>query len=111
MRITIIINRSDPEAAWNAFRLGNTMLGYDNDVTIFLLGQGVTCAGKASEKFNVTDQLGIFREYGGQLIGSEICCDNHSDEVPRLRDSMPCEWVSLQTLYSLIKDSDQVISL
>jgi sulfur relay (sulfurtransferase) complex TusBCD TusD component (DsrE family) len=111
MILTLVIHSSDPETAWNAFRLGNTMLGYENDVAVFLLGAGVTCAGQAAEKFDVREQMNIFIEYGGRLFGSEICCNNHLDENPDLKDALPCEWVTLQTLYSLIKDSDRVITL
>jgi uncharacterized protein involved in oxidation of intracellular sulfur len=111
MIITLIIHSSDPETAWNAFRLGNTMLGYDNDVAVFLLGAGVTCAGQAAEKFNVSEQMNIFIEYGGRLFGSDICCNNHPEEMSLQKDMLPCEWVTLQTLYSLVKDSDRVITL
>lgn len=110
MKWLIIIYSSDPETVWNAFRLANSSLGYDNKVTVFLLGKGVECNTLQSIKYNIPEQLEIFNEFGGTMIGCGVCCDNREDEMPFLKEDLQCEMGSMQTLYGLINEADKVIS-
>ncbi|MDH5179343.1 MAG: DsrE family protein [Gammaproteobacteria bacterium] len=110
MKITIIIYTNDPETAWNAFRLGNASLAYDNTVRIFLLGKGVEVMTVKSIKYNVVEQAGIFIEHGGVIMGCELCCDTREDEMPYLKEEISCDLGSMQDLYALISDADKVLT-
>lgn len=110
MKWLVIIYSSDPETVWNAFRLANSSLGYDNEVTVFLLGKGVECVTLQSIKYNISEQMELFEEFGGKLIGCGVCCDNREDEMPFLKDDLQCEMGSMQNLYVLTKEADKVLT-
>ena len=110
MKIAIIISTNDAETIWNGVRLANACISYDDDVTIFLLGKGVEAATCTSLKFNVEEQLSIYEEFGGKMIGCGVCCDHRIDVTPNIKESLNCPIGSMQDLYALIKDSDKIIT-
>lgn len=109
MKICIIIYSNDDETVWNAFRLGVTSLIYDNTVTIFLLGKGVEALNETS-LYDIQEQVDLFSENGGILIGCGVCIESRKEEQPFLEELLGCETGSMQTLYSLTVESDKVIS-
>ena len=110
MKVLVILSSNDPETAWNAFRLANSCLAYDDETTIFLLGKGVESAAIQSIKYNVREQSEIFEETGGKRIGCGVCVDSRDDTMPLLKEDMKCEMGSMQTLYGLMKDADKIVS-
>ncbi len=110
MKIAIIIYSSESETVWNAFRLGSASLAYDDNVTVFLLGKGVEAMNIKSLKFNIKEQVAIFLEHGGQMLGCELCCNTREDEMPFLKQDIGCDLGSMQDLYAIIKDADKIIS-
>jgi len=110
MNITVIISSNEPETVWNAFRFATTSLVYDNTVTVFLLGLGVEAPTLSTLKFDVTEQMALFRESGGELIGCGVCCENRKDTMPFLTDVLACELGSMQQLYALVAGADRVVN-
>lgn len=110
MKYAIVISSNDPETIWNAFRLANTSLGYDNEVSVFLLGAGVESANIKSLKYDIKEQLALFEEFGGNLIGCGVCVESREDEMPFLKEDLNCEMGSMQTLYVLINEADKVLT-
>ena len=110
MKIAIIIYSNDSETAWNAFRLANISLSFDNQVNIFLLGKGVEVAMVSTLKYDVLEQMQIFRESGGHLMGCGVCCENRKAEMPYLLEELKCEMGSMANLYGLISEADKVLS-
>ena len=110
MKLAIIIYSNDTETIWNAFRLANSALGYDDEVTIFLLGKGVEFNELHSIKFDIQEQVKIFEEFGGKMIGCGVCCDSRADTMPLLKEELTCEMGSMQNLYALTKDADKIIT-
>lgn len=109
MKVGVVITSNDPETAWNAWRFANTCLGYDDDVTVFLMGKGVECVTLASVKYNIEEQIEIFEESGGHMVGCGVCCENRQDTMPYLREELNCEVGSMQTFYALVKESDKMM--
>ncbi|MGD8784574.1 MAG: DsrE family protein [Thioalkalispiraceae bacterium] len=110
MKITVIISSNEPETIWNAFRFATTALVYDNQVTVFLLGQGVEAPTLTTLKFDIDEQINLFRDSGGVMIGCGVCCDNRKDTMPFLADELQCELGSMQQLYALVADADKVLN-
>lgn len=50
MKLGIVISTDDGETNWNAFRLANSALKQDDEVKIFLPGQGVEYKASSSKK-------------------------------------------------------------
>jgi uncharacterized protein involved in oxidation of intracellular sulfur len=110
MKYAIIIYSNEPETVWNAFRLANTMLGYDNRVSVFLLGKGVEAIMVSTLKYDIQEQIEIYREHGGEMIGCGLCCESRKDEMPSLREGLQCEMGSMQQLYGLMAEADKVLT-
>jgi uncharacterized protein involved in oxidation of intracellular sulfur len=110
MKVLIIISSKDPETIWNAFRFASTSLVYDNDATVFLLGGGIEAPTLGTIKFDIREQIEVFREQGGQMIGCGICCETRKDTMPFLQGELNCELGSMQQLYALTAEADKVLS-
>ncbi|MDX1812596.1 MAG: DsrE family protein [Gammaproteobacteria bacterium] len=109
MKVSIIIYSNEDETVWNAFRFGVTSLIYDNKVDIFLLGKGVEALTEGS-LFDIQEQVNLFRENGGNLIGCGVCVENRKEEQPFLEELLACEMGSMQTLYEIVANSDKVLT-
>ncbi len=110
MHFAIIIYSNDAETVWNAFRFANTTLAHDNRVDVFLLGKGVEAATVSTLKYDVQEQMDIFRSKSGALIDCGLCCETRKDEMPYLQEGLNCEMGSMQQLYSLVAEADKVIT-
>lgn len=110
MKVLVVLCSNDPETVWNAWRFANTCLGYDDEVTLFLMGKGVECTTLTSVEYDIEEQMAIFDEFGGVLIGCDESCDSREDTMPYLREELSCEMGSMQMLYPLVKASDKVLT-
>ena len=110
MKVAVIISSNDPETVWNAFRLATTSLIYDNEVTVFLLGQGVEAPTLNTLKFDVVEQINQFRENSGEMIGCGVCCENRKETMPFLEKELNCELGSMQQLYAIANEADKVFT-
>lgn len=109
MKIAVIIYSNDDETVWNGFRFAVTSLIYDNDVTLFLLGKGVEAL-EESSVYDIQEQVDVFRENNGKLVGCGVCVENRKDEMPYLEELLACEMGSMQTLYSIVAEADKVLT-
>jgi len=110
MKYAIVIHSKVPETVWNAFRFATTCLIYENEVTVFLLGQGVEAPAIGTLKFNTAEQIDLFKESGGIMIGCGVCCEERRDIMPMLEAQLDCELGSMQSLYGLIAESDKIVT-
>ncbi len=60
MRILFIITSDDGETIYNAMRLANVGVQKGDEVSVFMLGKGVTFEQSGSEEFNVMGQMEQF---------------------------------------------------
>ncbi len=105
MKFGIIIYSNDPEAVWNAFRLGSVALNQGNQVNVFLLAKGVESESLDSEKFKVTEQMKYFTAKKGKIYACGTCLKIRNAEASEL-----CQMSTMNDLYELIRDSDKVVS-
>ncbi|MCW8900001.1 MAG: DsrE family protein [Gammaproteobacteria bacterium] len=110
MKVAVVIYSNDAETVWNAYRFANTCRVYEDEVTIFLMGKGVEAASIQSLKFNIEEQIQLFEEQNGTVIGCGVCCETRKDIMPGLKDDLQCTLGSMQDFYILIKESDKVIT-
>ncbi|MBI3588011.1 DsrE family protein [Candidatus Micrarchaeota archaeon] len=104
MKLGIILNTSEPEAAWNAFRLGMAALREGNGASVFLLGKGVECEASKDWNFNVQAELTSFKENGGRLLACGTCLHL------RKQKTRVCAVSSMDELLALVSESDKVVS-
>ncbi len=110
MKVLVIISANDSEIIWNAFRYATTSLVYENETTVFLLGAGVEAPTLGTIKFDIREQIDIFRQHGGQMIGCGVCCELRKDSMPFLESDLECEIGSMQQLYMLTAEADRVLT-
>ena len=105
MKFGIVLNTKHPETAWNALRLGNEALGAGNEVTVFLLGDGVEIQSIQHPSFDVAGTLEKFLNTGGNLLACGTCL------TVRQQEAGICPVSTMSQLYQLIAASDKVITL
>jgi uncharacterized protein involved in oxidation of intracellular sulfur len=106
MKIAIIISSTTPETNWNAFKLANFCLQQNDEVKIFLIGEGVDYEKSANEKFNIQEQVEKFLQSDKAKILACGTCIKSRD-----RDgSATCPINTMKDLYDIIKESDKVIT-
>lgn len=110
MKVAIVIYSNDAETVWNAFRFANTCRVYDDDTTVFLMGKGVEAASINSLKFDIEEQMHLFEEQFGKIIGCGVCCETRKDIMPELESDLQCTLGSMQDFYVMIKESDKIIT-
>jgi uncharacterized protein involved in oxidation of intracellular sulfur len=105
MKIGIVITSNDPEMVWNAFRFGLFARKQGDAVSVFLLGPGVEAESLVGGKFDVAGQMRQFAEIGGQIMACGTCLKLRQSEGSDI-----CPISTLQDLYTLISDSDKVLT-
>ncbi|MHB8535457.1 MAG: DsrE family protein [Sulfuricaulis sp.] len=110
MKIVVIVYSNDSETVWNAFRFATTSLVYDNQVNVFLLGKGVEAMTASTLKYDILEQLELFRNNGGKIVGCGVCCESRKEEMPLLQQELRCDMGSMQDLYGLIAEADKVLT-
>ena len=60
MKVLFIISTDDGETIYNAMRLANVGVQKEDEVSVFMLGKGVTFEQSGSEAFNVMGQMEQF---------------------------------------------------
>jgi uncharacterized protein involved in oxidation of intracellular sulfur len=102
----IVLETSDPERAWNAFRLGITALEDGKEVSAFLLGEGVEAEEIDDEQFDVRDRMEAFSEAGGDLLACGTCL-----EIRNSDDSEMCPISTMSDLLEVVTESDHVVTV
>lgn len=105
MKLVIIIYSNDPETVWNAFRLGIFSRKQGDVVSVFLLGKGVEVESLDRDKFDITGQIHSFSDIGGAILACGTCLKLRESEELGI-----CSISTMQDLYTLIHDSDKVLS-
>lgn len=104
MKLSIIVNTSDPETAWNALRLGNEALAGRYETSVFLLGSGVEIENIKHEQFNVAEVLRKFLDNGGNLLACGTCLELRHQEAD------VCPISTMSDLMAMIANSDKVVT-
>lgn len=61
MKILFIISTDKGETIYNAMRLANTGVKHGDEISVFMLGDGVLFEQASSEQFNVIEQVNQFK--------------------------------------------------
>jgi sulfur relay (sulfurtransferase) complex TusBCD TusD component (DsrE family) len=105
VKIGIVIYSNDPETVWNAFRFGNYAVKEGDEVTVFLLGKGVESESIDTEVFTIMELMRSFVEAGGAIAACGSCLKIH-----QLGSSELCPISTMADLYTLVKESDKVVT-
>ena len=96
MKIGIILETKELEKAWNAFRFAITAKKQGHETKVFLMGEAVECEGLTHEKYNVSEQLKMFVELGGEILACGTCLTSrHLDSTEACSISNMIDCVNL----------------
>ena len=105
MKIAVIITQNNPEQVFTALRFANFALNEGDKVSIFLAAEGVELENINDPRFDVRCQTESFIRGGGSIQACGSCL--------KLRDSAGSEICSLSTMkemYTIVKESDRVVT-
>lgn len=106
MKIAIIISTTNRETNWNAFRLANFCLQQNDEVSVFLMGEGVDYEKSSNEKFDIAEQVEKFLESeNAKILACGTCIKSRNQE-----GTMTCPLNTMKDLYDLIEVSDKIIT-
>ncbi len=106
MKLAIILSTNNAEKNWNALRLANLALKKEDEVSIFLIGEGVEYESNSSDQFNIKGQVKKFLSYEqSRIIACETCMITRHQV-----DSKACPAGGIADLYRLIAVYDKVIT-
>ena len=106
MKLGIILSTNSAEKNWNALRLANLALKNGDDVSVFLLGEGVEYIKFSTDKFDIQKQVDIFLESEkGEILACETCM-----VIRHQKSDKTCPVSGMKELYNLIKENDKVIT-
>ena len=105
MKVGIVVSTNDSEEVWNAFRLGNVALKAGHTVKVFLVNAGVEAEDIKSEKFDIKEQIDIFKASKGELLACGTCMK------ARLKESSGyCPIATMKDLLVIVEESDRILT-
>ena len=105
MKLGIILSRKDPETVWNALRLGVHALGAGDEVSVFLIGEGVEAPDAGTDRFDVPALIEDFSRKGGRLMACGTCLKLRSME-----GGAACPVSTLKDLHELVREADRLVT-
>jgi len=105
MQYLLIINSTDPETVWNAFRLGSASLSRGHQVNAFLLGAAVAIETIEDDQFDVQSLLSRFDELGGVALSCGTCL-----RIREMDASAVCPMSTMDDLVRLTEEADRVLT-
>lgn len=105
MRYLLVINSSDAETAWNAFRFGSAALSRGHEVSAFLLGPAVEIETSGDERFDVQKLLLRFDELGGVALSCGTCL-----RIRNMDAAAVCPISTMDDLVRLTEEADRVLT-
>ena len=107
MKLAFILSSKQAETNWNGFRLANLALSKGDMVTIFLIGEGVEYEQMSSSQFDIKEQVGRFLQSDkAKIVACGTCM-----AIRKQGSNQECPEGGIEDLYSLIVNSDKVITV
>ena len=105
MTYLLIINTTETETVWNAFRFGSAALSRGHEVSVFLLGPAVDIEHIGDDRFDVQKLLLRFDELGGVALSCGTCLRLREMDAGAL-----CPMSTMDDLVRLTEESDRVLT-
>ncbi len=105
MRYLLVINTSETETVWNAFRFGSAALSRGHEVSAFLLGSAVEVERIGDDRFDVQKLLLRFDELGGVALSCGTCL-----RIRQMEAGAVCPMSTMDDLVRLTEEADRVLT-
>lgn len=106
MKIGIIISQTNAETVWNVLRFANFALKQNDEVKIFLVGEGVEYETGSSEKYNIQEQVKEFlKSENAKILACGTCLKSRNQEATNT-----CQMSTMKDLYELVQKCDKILT-
>ena len=106
MKLTIILSTHKAETNWNVLRLANLALKKGDEVSIFLVGEGVEYDKFSTEKFDVKTLVDTFlKSDKAKIIACGTCM-----KLRQQGSTEVCPMGGLEDFYKLVAENDKVLT-
>jgi sulfur relay (sulfurtransferase) complex TusBCD TusD component (DsrE family) len=105
MKLGIIIETNEYEKSWNAFRFAVTAKKAGHEVKVFLMGEAVECENMTDEKFDVSSQLNVFNELGGEILACGTCL-----KLRMMEGTEACPLSNMKDCLKIVEWADKVVT-
>lgn len=105
MKLGVVIYSGDAETIWNAFRVANFSLAMGDQVSVFLIGQGVTFEFIGTVRFDASGQAREMLHSGGKLLACGTCLEIHG-----IKPAEIYRVATLKEIYDIVRESDKVLT-
>ncbi len=106
MKLGMILQSSNPEHVWNAFRLGITALKAGHRVDLFLMNEGSDLdAISDSKHFDIAAKVAEFKALQGKIAACGTCLKLRGKETS---DVSPV--ATMNDLLKMVEESDKVLT-
>lgn len=105
MKLAVIITQNNPEHVFTAMRFANFALKEGDAVSVFLTAEGVEIEQISDLRFDIHGQVESFVNAGGSIQACGTCLKSRDAQGSEI-----CPSSTMQVMYSLVKDSDRVVT-
>lgn len=105
MKIGIVLETKEHEKAWNALRFAIAALNKDNELKIFLMGEGVEVPEIKDDQYDVDNKLAEFQNLGGELLACGTCI-----RARHMEDTTSCPISTMNDCVDMVTWSDKTVT-
>lgn len=105
MKVAIIITQNNPEQVFTALRFANFALNEGDTVSVFLTAEGVDLEKINDARFDIRTQTENLIGAGGSIQACGTCLKSRESN-----GSEVCSPSTMKVMYTLIKESDRVVT-
>ena len=105
MKLAVIITQKNPEQVFTALRFANFARKEGDEVSVFLTAEGVEMEQLADARFDIRGQAEVFVKAGGKIQACGTCLKSRDAQGSEI-----CPSSTMQVMYTLVKESDKVIT-
>jgi len=105
MKLAVIITQNNPEQVFTAMRFANFALKEGDTVSVFLTAEGVELEQLSDDRFDIRGQAESLVRAGGDIQACGTCLKSRDAQGSEI-----CTSSNMQVMYTLVKESDRVVT-
>lgn len=105
MKLAVIITQNNPEQVFTAMRFANFALKEGDAVSVFLTAEGVELEQLSDDRFDIRGLAENLVKAGGNIQACGTCLKSRDAQGSEI-----CPSSTMQVMYTLVKESDRVVT-
>lgn len=105
MKLAVLITQNNPEQVFTAIRFANFAIKEGDEVSVFLTAEGVELERLEDARFDIRGQAESFVQAGGIIQACGTCLKSRDSDGSDI-----CLLSNMKVMYTLVKESDRVVT-